>query len=168
MTTDVIETARLRLRPMAAADVDDLHRLWISPGVRRFLWDDQVIPRARAAEVVEASIASFARRGLGMWVVRDGADAETVGFCGLRTWDDGDDLEVLYAIAPPRWGAGLATEAVVAVLAHLFATTAVGRVYGFTDAPNTASVRVLEKAGMRPDPAAAARRGLVAYVMTRG
>jgi ribosomal-protein-alanine N-acetyltransferase len=160
-------TARLRLRPMALADIDDLHRLWTVPGVRRYLWDDEVITRARAAEVVAASVASFARLGIGLWVVRDRASAEVIGFCGLRTWDDGDDVEVLYAIAPARWGAGLATEAVVAVLAHAFASTALERVYGFTDPPNTASARVMEKAGMRPDPAAAARRGLVAYVRTR-
>jgi RimJ/RimL family protein N-acetyltransferase len=38
----LIETPRLRMRPFATGDVDELYRLWIDPGVRRFLWDDQV------------------------------------------------------------------------------------------------------------------------------
>jgi len=57
-----IATARLILRPFAAADVDDLHRLWVDPGVRKFLWDDQVILRETAVAVVESSIESFARK----------------------------------------------------------------------------------------------------------
>ena len=50
---------------------------------------------------------------------------------------------------------------------HRFATTDRASIYGFTDPPNRASARVMEKAGMTPSPDAAAARGLVAYVAHR-
>jgi RimJ/RimL family protein N-acetyltransferase len=43
VTPHEIETARLRLRPVTKADVDELHALWSSPKVRKYLWDDEVI-----------------------------------------------------------------------------------------------------------------------------
>ena len=55
----ILETARLRLRPLTVADGGDLHRLFTLPGVRKYLWDDEVIPLERAAVLVEASVASF-------------------------------------------------------------------------------------------------------------
>ena len=41
--------------------------------MRRFLWDDVVISRETAADVVTASEADFARRGFGLWGVHDRA-----------------------------------------------------------------------------------------------
>jgi hypothetical protein len=37
-------------------DIDTLHPMWINPDVRHYLWDDAIIDRAFAAEVVESSI----------------------------------------------------------------------------------------------------------------
>lgn len=61
-----IETARLRLRPFTREDVDELHRLFVEPGVRKFLWDDEVIPKERTESVIETSIASFEAKGFGL------------------------------------------------------------------------------------------------------
>ena len=40
----VFPTARTSLRPVSMEDVEALHRLWTDPEVRRFFWDDEVIP----------------------------------------------------------------------------------------------------------------------------
>ena len=58
MSFSCLETERLTLRPFADADVDALHALWRLPEVRRFLWDDVVISRDTALEVV-AAIRTF-------------------------------------------------------------------------------------------------------------
>src|SRR5262245_8579662 len=65
----LIRTARLMMRPFAMDDVDDLHRLWVDPGVRKFLWDNRVIPRETAVAVVESSIESFVNQGFGFWAI---------------------------------------------------------------------------------------------------
>jgi hypothetical protein len=61
-----IETARLRLRPLAKADVDKLHVLWSSPKVRRYLWDNEVVARQWTTSLVGESLRLFAAHGYGL------------------------------------------------------------------------------------------------------
>lgn len=144
----MLETTRLRLRPCGTGDVGALHALWTDPVVRRWLWDDLVIPRSQAEEVVAASEASFASHGYGQWVVSP-RDAEAlIGFCGLRSVEAGGDVELLYGLLPAHHGAGLATEASRAVLAHGFGRVGLPHILGRVDSPNTASLAVLERLGM--------------------
>jgi len=160
-----ITTARLGLRPATRDDVDALHRLWTHPEVRRYLWDDAVISRERAAAVVDDGIASFARHGFGLWTIHAAAGGPPIGFCGLRVVAGTDDVELVYGVAPERWGCGLASEAVRGVLDFAVTVAGLERVIGVTDAPNVASMRVMEKAGMvRESPADAA---LPRFVMHR-
>jgi hypothetical protein len=42
-----LTTARCLLHPIGPEDVEPLHDLWTSPGVRCFLWDDEVVPIER-------------------------------------------------------------------------------------------------------------------------
>ena len=144
-----LATARLSLRPAEAADVDALHALWTDAEVRRYLWDDRVIDRSLAAEVVEASRASFAEQGIGQWVVESAGGGGLLGCAGLRAVEGADEVELLYALHPSHWGRGYAVEASRAVLAHGFEAAGLPRIEGRTDTPNRASARVLERLGMR-------------------
>jgi RimJ/RimL family protein N-acetyltransferase len=56
--------------------------------------------------------------------------------------------EVGYVLARPFWGRGLMTEALRAVVEFAFCR-GLYRVWGVCDVDNTASARVMEKAGMR-------------------
>ena len=141
------------MRPFAAADVNDLHSLWIDPGVRKFLWDDQVILRETAIAVVENSVESFVYHGFGFWAICFKNDSRPIGFCGLRhfTEDGGvkSEVEILYGVAPEHWGKGVATEAAGAVLRYGFEDRKLPRIYAGADPPNAASFRVIEKLGMK-------------------
>ena len=148
-----LRTARLVLRPTAATDVDVLHRIWTDPDVRRFLWDDVVIPRTTAAEVVEASVRDWRERGYGLWVV-ELADAP-IGFVGFRSSDEDPRPELLFGFLPTHWHRGIATEAASAALAFIF-ENGHDEAWGATDPPNQASVRVMERVGMT-----FARRGVL-------
>jgi len=144
-----LATARLTLRPCTTADVDALHALWTDAAVRRWLWDDVVIDRATAAEVVAASAASFAAHGYGQWCVEIRDAPGLIGFAGLREVEGESDVEVLYGFQPSQWGRGFADEAARAVLAHGFESARLERIVGRTDTPNRRSVRVLARLGMR-------------------
>ena len=141
-------TARTTLRPVAAEDVPALHALWTDSAVRKYLWDDTIITRERAAEVVAASAADFAARGFGLWAVRETATGDWMGFCGFRS-SDADEVELLYGLWPRHWGQRVATEVARALLSHAFLTLGVTEVVAATDVPNHASVRVLERIGMQ-------------------
>ena len=143
-----IETARLRMRPFSLDDIDSLHRHWTDPQVRKYLWDDRVIPREQAAEVVENSMVSFAQLGFGFWVLLPKEKDELIGFGGFRLFGDPPEVEILYSIEPAYWGQGLATEASKAMLRCGFAEHGFVHIYAGADPPNAASFRVMEKCGM--------------------
>jgi [ribosomal protein S5]-alanine N-acetyltransferase len=147
MTT--ILTARLTLRPFTLADVDEVHALWTDPDVRRYLWDDVVIARERAEEMVRAIVAGFERNGRGMWLIHE-QDADTAcGFCGFLPRKEEDRAEMIYGLAPSVWGRGYATESARALIDYGFRTLKLPKIAAAADVPNAASVRVLERLGMR-------------------
>lgn len=150
----VLRTERLLLRPVCDGDTDELHRLFVDPAVRRFLWDDVSIPRRTAVEVIAASRESFSRFGFGQWTARERGDPDViVGFSGLRRFDEPSDppkVELLYGLYPSHWGRGLATEAARAVLERGFESCGLERIYAGADLPNRSSFRVMERLGMRP------------------
>jgi ribosomal-protein-alanine N-acetyltransferase len=151
----VLTTARTTLRPLVADDVPALHALWTDPDVRKYLWDDTIITRERAAEVVAASDDDFAAHRFGLWAVHETATGDWIGFCGFRS-SVAKDVELLYGIWPRYWGQGLVTEAARALLAYAFLTLGVAEVSAATDVPNEASARVLKRLGMQFE-----RRGLL-------
>jgi [ribosomal protein S5]-alanine N-acetyltransferase len=145
----VIPTARTSLRPVSMQDVGTLHRLWTDPEVRRFFWDDEVIPYERAEAAVREAVEDFERHGFGLWISeRRQSRGVPIGFCGLRHLDGEPEVEILYGISPPEWGRGFATEVALAVLRYGFERAGLTRILGIADAGNLASRRVLEKIGM--------------------
>jgi ribosomal-protein-alanine N-acetyltransferase len=165
----ILQTSRLWLRPFAREDVDVLHRMWTDPDVRRYLWDDTIITRDRAAGEVEDSIASFAKNGFGMWAVLLSGATEVSGFGGFRLFGTPPaKKELMYGLAPAVWGHGYATEVVQALLRFGFEQLDEERIWARTDPPNIASRRVMERAGM--SYSGREREGdveVVTYVMER-
>ncbi len=143
----VLTTTRFELRPVTAADTGELHALWITPGVRRFLWDDEIIPLERAEETVSASLALFEQHRFGLWTARLKGTAAICGFTGLWPFRVEREFELLYGVAEPMWGQGYAVEVAQAVLDHCYASLDMPVVRASIDAPNLASARVLEKLG---------------------
>jgi [ribosomal protein S5]-alanine N-acetyltransferase len=147
--TPVLETERLILRPISNDDLAATHRVFDDPAVRRYLWDDRPVSLEATASVVQASARDFSERGVGLFGVRLRGAEELVGLCGLR-WEDGiGDMEIIYCLLPELWGRGLATEAAEACLRFAFEEVRLERVMAGADEPNAASLRIIEKLGMR-------------------
>ena len=142
-----IETERLLLRPLRASDRNDLHHLFTDPDVRRYLWDDEVLPIEQTWAVVAESLRRFAADGTGLWAVSRRGRPPLAGFGGY--WPFPQRIEILFGLAPVHWGRGLATELARTLLRYGFEELGLDRVDGSADAPNAASLRVMEKAGMR-------------------
>ncbi len=150
-TSAVLNTGRMRLRPISSSDVDALHALWTDPDVRRYLWDDRIIPRATVEEIVAQSLATFEADGYGFFALElQDQSGDLIGFCGHRRAevDVAGQVELLYGIHPTYWGEGLVAEAAREVLRFGFESCDFDRVIAATDTPNQQSVRVLQKLGM--------------------
>ena len=146
--TRLLVTGRLRLRPLVSDDLDVLHSLWTGPEVRAFLWDGAIISRERTAGVIASSEVDFATHGFGLWAVLPREEDTLIGFCGLRRFGEPPEVEILYGLFPMYWGRGLATEAASAMLRHGFDELGLKKIFARADAPNAASIRVMEKTGM--------------------
>ncbi|MHC4549678.1 MAG: GNAT family N-acetyltransferase [Planctomycetota bacterium] len=144
-----IETERLRMRPLGPGDLEAVYRLWAHPDVRRFLFDGEKVSPAWVAAELERNTACFAAHGWGQWAVLEGDTL--IGFCGYRFFHDPPERQLVFGIDPAHWGRGLATEAARAMVRHGFRYRRFERIIASADAPNAASIRVLEKAGFRFD-----------------
>ncbi|HSR53799.1 MAG TPA: GNAT family N-acetyltransferase [Acidobacteriota bacterium] len=145
-----LTTERLHMRPFRMDDLDQLHEIWTDPKVRKYLWDDEVISKGQALEVVKTSIACFRKNGFGLFAVFPKDDEERViGFCGYHFFHRPRQLQLLYGFRPGFWGRGYATEAVRAMIKRGFEKHKFEHIIASSDFPNKASLRVMEKAGMK-------------------
>lgn len=145
-----LTTDRFVLSPLTPDAAPALHQLWTTPGVRRFLWDGEIIPMARTVEAIEYSAELFRQRGAGLWGAwsRVGAEA-LVGFGGLWPFRDPPEFELLYGVGEPLWGQGYAPEIGRAIADYCFEILGMTSVGASTDVENVASVKVLEKIGFQ-------------------
>lgn len=141
-----IEAARVRLRRHTKADRDAFVRLVTDPRVCEHLSmpERQRTPEG-AAEVFDTVVASY-ETDEPVWglTVADLSSDAFLGTVALHPAPFGDALELFYAIVPRRWGEGLATESVKALLAAIPEADVVA----LTSPRNEGSKRVALAAGM--------------------
>ncbi len=133
------------LRPLRGADADALDRLFNDPVVGRYLWDGNKVERHVIDDIIKQSQANFQQHGHGLWVLDDGAQMAAVA--GLWPFREEQSLELIYAVAVKWQGKGIATRLAHSICNFAFTELGFDVVRASTDAPNRASVRVLEKAG---------------------
>lgn len=156
----VLQTERLRLRHMTEQDAAFMLGLLNDPAWHRFIGDRGVrtIEGARAY-ILAGPMDMVARLGFGFYIVERREDGQPIGACGLAKRDYLDDVDIGYAFLPEYGGQGYAIEAARGVLAHARELD-LKRLVATVRPDNSASIRVLEKLGLRfertiqaPDPA---------------
>ena len=151
----VLSTERLVLRPVTTDDHAALLAHWTQPDVRRFLFDGAALSAAEVTETIGESVADFAARGYGIWLIELGSgaalagSAPLVGTAGLRPLEE-SGLEIFYSLAPGAWGRGYATEAARAVVEYGLGPLGLPEVLAEVDEGNIASVAVVKRLGMTP------------------
>lgn len=145
-----LSTARLLLRPLAAADDRLLFDLDSDSEVMRWLSGGPGTPLEVVRErVIPAFLALPVERGFGCWCVFERESTKFLGWVTLRPGESpNDDGELGYRFRRDAWGRGFATEAASVVLARAFEEMRLPRVFGTTYEANRGSRRVMEKLGM--------------------
>lgn len=136
---DRIVTERLVLRRARADDVDAMHAVLSDPVAMRY-WSS--LPHTdieQTREWIGRMIASD-RRESDDWIVEQ--DGRVIGKAGCYRLP-----EIGYILHPDCWGQGIATEALRAVIDHLFAHYALPALQADIDPRNTRSIRLLERLG---------------------
>jgi len=147
-----IETQRLRLRAVTPADFDDLLAMFGRKDVSRYLnWEP--MDREAVAALVERRVqqSSMHKEGEGIALaVEELATGRFVGEVILRWLSEASRQgEVGWALHPDAQGKGYATEAARQMLRLGFDELGLHRIIAECDPRNDASIRVMERLGMR-------------------
>ena len=147
---NVIETERLNLREMSGSDADFVLKILNDPGFVRFVGDRGVRTHEDAARYIdERFVGSYRRNGFGLWLVEVKDEQAPAGICGLLKRGTLPGVEVGYSLLPTFRGKGYAFEAAEAALGYARDVLGLPRLYAVVNPDNAASIRVLEKLGMK-------------------
>ena len=172
----VLETDRLILRRFIDAEFDRIVELDSDPEVTFFITGG--VPEFDRPMLTEW-LAQYDRwPGYGTFAAIERSSGDFVGWFHLRP-EDGtqDEPELGYRLRRDAWGKGYATEAATALVDRAFTELGASRVWAVAMAVNTASRRVMEKAGLRfvrlfhgewPYRIPGDEHGDVEYAITRG
>jgi RimJ/RimL family protein N-acetyltransferase len=144
-----ISTARLSLRDFVRSDFDAIHAYSSDPRVTKFLFFG---PRDEdsTADYLEGLLASQEEvpRTRFELAVHETASGRVIGACDLSLIER-NVVDLGYMLALADWGKGYATEIALALVDAAFYDLRADRVISTVDVNNRASIRVLEKIGMR-------------------
>ncbi len=141
-----LETRRLVLRPPRSGDAEAFTKLLSDEAVPRYT---ARIPYPFSIEDAQAFFDGLAASGEILWVITARADGVVLGAIGLGETEAPDGPGLGYWLGRPFWGAGIMSEAVARVVRYVFENTATAKLHSNAHPDNTASLRVLEKAGFR-------------------
>jgi RimJ/RimL family protein N-acetyltransferase len=153
--TPQLRTARLLLRQWRDDDLDPFAAMNADPEVMRHF--PAALDRSQSDALAQRFRDHTAAAQVPMWAVEVPGAAQFIGFVGLMRATFAAPftpaVEIGWRLARPYWNRGYATEGARAVLTFAFDTLRLPEVVSFTAAINLPSRRVMEKLGMRHDPA---------------
>lgn len=145
----IIETHRLVLRTFTSEDAALIFELNADPEVTRYT-GDPVKDLDHAQQILEQVILpQYVLYNHGRWAVHIKPNLEFIGWCGLKARPERNEIDLGYRLLKSAWGKGYATEAAWASLNYGFEKLHLPRIVGRAMPQNTASIRVLEKCGMK-------------------
>ena len=170
MSIETIETARLIIRPLRAADLERCHRLLVDVG-----WADAALSedenRERKRTWLEWTIAGYREFSrlyqpvYGERAIETKADGGFVGMIGfvpsmvamgqLTGFGEREGAPqqpepgLFWAVSPAAQGRGYASEAAAAFMAAIMAQYGMARMVATTEHDNPRSIAVMRRIGMR-------------------
>jgi ribosomal-protein-alanine N-acetyltransferase len=151
----ILATERLILRNFRAADREPFAAMNADPEVMELF--PAPLTRDESDAFMDRIVQRWDEDGSGLWALERRADGVLLGFAGLAVprFETAftPAVEVGWRLARHAWGHGYATEAAEAALRYGFQRLGLAEIVSFTTVANERSRRVMERLGMRRDPA---------------
>jgi len=145
-----LETERLILRPTSILDAEHMYKNWASdPEVTKYLsW-----PPHANIEVTKSVLANWdsmnEKPDYYHWGIVFKETGELIGTGGIISINEKhQSTDLGYCMSRAYWNKGIMSEAVAAMIKHLFNTVGFNRIFACYDPENVASGRVMQKCGM--------------------
>jgi len=140
----------VRLRSLESGDIDAVHALISRMDVVRHM----LFPLCSREESEKFLRDALLESPADPWrsivrAISDSPRGDLVGLCGVVILRGAEEGEIWYLVEPESWGKGIATEAAKRLLDFGFGELGLHRLWATCLPENSASVRVLEKVGMR-------------------
>lgn len=146
------QAGALLLRPVAPGDLARVYAIHADPATNRFNPAGPMRDPVQAEVLLQGWIGDWLGLGFGCWAVAEaGRPDHLVGFGGLtrRFYGAEQRVNLGYRFETAAWGRGHATTLARAALAAAFGELGLAQVHALVRPGHAASIRVLEKAGMR-------------------
>ena len=145
----VLESERVRLRPLRETDAADVFALYSDPEVCRY-WSFATWTEPAQAEAWLAERMPMRPPAAYGWALTETGEDRFIGTIALFSLSGPNQrAELGYSLLPSRQGRGLAREAVRLALDHAFGPLGLERIEADVDPRNEASWRLLEHFGFR-------------------
>lgn len=145
----MLKTDRLNLEPWSEQDWLQLKPIAQDPEVVRYISNGQPWPEERIREFAVRQVMCFRERGFCMWRLFWKGTTQLIGFCGLQPMAGTSEIEIGWWLAPRWWRQGLATEAAREAMRDALTRIGLERIVAIAQPENRASIRIMEKLGMR-------------------
>ena len=142
-----LETERLVLRWFREDDFPGYLEIATDPEVMKFIGGTQT--QLEAWRAMTSHIGHWYFRGYGVFAVEEKSTTKMIGRIGFMNPPGWPGFELGWTLARESWGKGYATEIALALIDAAFFDLRAERVISTVDINNSASIRVLEKIGMR-------------------
>ncbi len=146
----VVETERLILRRLTVDDAEFIFELLNEPSFLQYIGDRGVRSLDDAQEyILNGPVASYEQHGFGLYLTVLRESKVPIGICGLLKRESLEDVDIGFAFLPKYWSKGYAFESASAVMDYGRELLGLKRIVAITAPDNDASIRLLEKLGMR-------------------
>ena len=145
------------MRDVQESDLYGMFTLDSDPLVHKYLGNNPIKTRAKAAEIIQFIQKQYRDLGIGRFATIEKSSGEFIGWSGLKL-NTGekealngkiDFYDIGFRFIPRYWGKGYATESSVAVLDFGFNKLNLKTICGAAEKVNLASNKVLQKIGLK-------------------
>ena len=148
-TFPTIQTRRLNLRELTAADAPAIYKNYADPEISKWFFDQPHTEQSQTSHLIDLLIAEF-HQGRGLtWAITMLEDNQCIGTCSFGEIQLGTQAEVGFDLAIEYWGQGLMSEALRAVLAYGFSILNFSKLEAHTYTANNRAKVLLETLGFQ-------------------
>lgn len=144
MSPALIESERLRMRPLSVDDAEAIHVIYADEEAMRW-WSHP--PHGSLDETRARLARNTTDPGWRAWAITLKGEDRAIGTLAAHEKRQGRVVEIGYSLARPHWRHGYAREAVSRLLDLLFHDEGNRRVFADTDPDNVGSNSLLESLG---------------------
>ena len=144
----VLETDRFYLREIVEADAEVMYELNRDWEVIQYTGDVAFTNVENALDFIQ-KYDQYDKFGMGRWAVVFKDSGIVTGWCGLKYHPENGDVDLGYRFFKKYWGQGIATETSLGCIEYGFNTLNLKKIIARAMNANPASIRVMEKCGMK-------------------